>query len=165
MNEVLTEAETRRFWQYVVKGPGDRDCWIWVGAIADDGYGRFWTQRNGRSRVLRPHRVAFALATGVDLRQVPVVEHFVCDNPVCVHAGGDRFDHLAGGTQADNLARMARRGRGGGTPLMVRNRAATRAELAAKSRALRDAVRDGWDLDRIERALQQRDPLADPALW
>lgn len=38
-------AETRRFWSHVVRGPGEWDCWLWVGAIADDGYGRFWITR------------------------------------------------------------------------------------------------------------------------
>jgi hypothetical protein len=55
---VLGPDEVARFWRHVVKGPGERDCWIWVGAIGDDGYGRFWTTRDGRARVLRPHRVA-----------------------------------------------------------------------------------------------------------
>jgi hypothetical protein len=33
-------SEAERFWAKVVRGPGERDCWIWTGAIADDGYGR-----------------------------------------------------------------------------------------------------------------------------
>ena len=157
----LTGADVDRFWKRVVKGPGERDCWIWTGAIGDDGYGRFWTMQEGRARVLRPHRVAFSLAAGVPLEQLRVVEHLVCDNPICVHAAGDRFDHLAGGTQADNLARMGRRGRGGGTPLVVRDARTSRAALAARSRALRDAVRDGWDHARIDAALSD----AQPSLW
>ncbi|WP_375000064.1 hypothetical protein [Aeromicrobium sp. CTD01-1L150] len=148
---VLTATELVRFWSHVVKGPGQRDCWIWVGAIADDAYGRFWTQRAGRERVLRPHRVAYALATGADLSGVPVVEHMVCDNPICVRAAGDQRDHLSGGTQADNLRRMVTRGRAGmGGRRMGRQ---GRAERAARSRTLRAAVIDGWDAERIEAAL------------
>lgn len=163
---VLGPDEVARFWRHVVKGPGERDCWIWVGAIGDDGYGRFWTMRDGRARVLRPHRVAFSLATKIPLEDLPVVEHLVCDNPICVHAAGDRFDHLAGGTQADNLARMGQRGRGGGTPLIVRDAHTGRAQLAGRSRALRDAVRAGWDLQRIENALRTQQGARDASmLW
>ncbi|MGJ9414409.1 hypothetical protein ACHAAC_17045 [Aeromicrobium sp. CF4.19] len=154
---VLTDAEAVRYWQHVVKGPGERDCWIWVGAIADDGYGRFWTTRDERARVLRPHRIAFSLATGISLDELAVVEHLVCDNPICVRSAGDERDHLAGGTQADNLARMARRNRGGGKPLMVRPPGLGRAELAARSRAIREIVREGWDTERLARLLVDHD--------
>ena len=62
----LPDDEVRRFWSHVVKGPGERDCWCWVGAIADDGYGRFWTRTpEGGQKVLRPHRVTFAMAIAV----------------------------------------------------------------------------------------------------
>lgn len=29
-----------RFFSYVVKGEETHHCWIWTGAIGDDGYGR-----------------------------------------------------------------------------------------------------------------------------
>lgn len=162
----LGADEVARFWRHIVKGPGERDCWIWVGAIGDDGYGRFWTTRDGRDRVLRPHRIAFSLATAIPLEDLPVVEHLVCDNPICVHAAGDRFDHLAGGTQADNLARMGQRGRGGGTPLVIRDAHTGRAALAARSRALRNAVRDGWDAGRIADALRDvQGASVETTLW
>ncbi len=157
----LPDDEVRRFWSHVVKGPGERDCWCWVGAIADDGYGRFWTRTpEGGQKVLRPHRVTFAIATGRPLDRLGVVEHYVCDNPICVRASGDRFDHVSESTQGDNLRRMAARNRGGGTPLRVRPDRPGRAETAARSRALRDALKDGWDTDRIAAALTHQ-----PLLW
>lgn len=52
-----------RFWSHVVRGPKADDCWLWTGAIADDGYGRFWLTDDGRQRVVRPHRLALELAT------------------------------------------------------------------------------------------------------
>jgi hypothetical protein len=113
----LTADEVDRFWSRVVKGPRETDCWLWAGggtaAIADDGYGRFWISREGRQRVLRPHRVAWALAEGVSIDLSPVVEHVVCDNPICVRAEGTLLDHLEGSTQAANLSRIAQHGRGG----------------------------------------------------
>jgi hypothetical protein len=34
-------AEVERFTRFVLRGRGPRDCWLWTGAIADDGNGRF----------------------------------------------------------------------------------------------------------------------------
>ncbi len=74
----LTADEVDRFWSHVVKGPCEADCWIWTGAIGDDGYGRFWVQsrlHQMQPRVLRPHRVAWALAEGESI-DVPVRRRF-----------------------------------------------------------------------------------------
>ena len=81
-------VEVARFGAKVVRGPGPADCWLWTGAIADDGYGRFWIRRNGVVRVVRPHRYALALALQVGLDDVEVAEHAVCDVPICVGAEG-----------------------------------------------------------------------------
>ena len=43
----MNPHESARFWEKVIKGPGPSACWIWTGAIGDDGYGRFWTQTTG----------------------------------------------------------------------------------------------------------------------
>ncbi len=78
----LTADEVDRFWSRVVKGPRETDCWLWAGggtaAIGDDGYGRFWVSREGRQRVLRPHRVAWALAEGVSI-DLPLAESNVAE--------------------------------------------------------------------------------------
>lgn len=151
----LTEKDRARFFAKVVRGPAPGDCAIWVGAISEDGYGRFSIRRDGRQITVSAHRLAYAMAYDADLSTVPVVEHAVCDNPICVRASGDPLsDHLRASTQAANLARMGSRGRGGGAPLAYRWRSTDRASLAARSRRLRDAVKDGWDTDRIAAALQ-----------
>lgn len=152
--------EVARFWSHVVKGPGERDCWIWVGAISDDGYGRFWTIRHGKQSVYRPSRYAFQLAVGNVGRPGDVVEHLRCDNPICVRADGTELDHLAAGTQGDNLSRLAQRGRGHGW----RTGYSGRHELAARSRAIRAAVIDGWDEERIQTALETQVP-GQALLW
>lgn len=150
----FTAADVERFWTHVVRGPGARDCWIWVGSIGDDGYGRWWAKdERGHQRVLRPHRVALALSLHVDVDSLDVVEHLVCDNPLCVRASGDLGDHLAASNQRSNIAHAAARGRRGGRPLFVRLDHPTKEVMAARSRALRDAVRGGWDTERIEGAL------------
>lgn len=154
----LTATEIDRFWSRVVKGPRETDCFLWGrdgAAIGDDGYGRFWVSRDGMQRVLRPHRVALALAEGVSIDFHPVVEHVVCDNPLCVRADGTLLDHLAGSTQSANLSRIAQRGRAGARG--YRSRMLGREAMYRRSLALRAAVSDGWDDERIARALASVD--------
>lgn len=81
----------------------------------------------------------------------------LCDNPICVRTGARgggealaRYGPLAGppvvsGTQRDNLALMAMRGRNTDTAL-------TRRQRTQRSRALRAAVADGWDTERVAQA-------------
>lgn len=167
--------EIRRFEAKVVRGPG-LACWFWTGAIGDDGYGSFAIRRplsnvdgapmvnpaNGR-RLMREHvvsapRYALAAALGVAMGEVDVAEHVVCDEPICVRAHPGLVDggigHLSVSTQADNLQSMGRRGRGGGTPRPWHGRGPDRAARAARSRALRDAVKaHGWDPERMAEAV------------
>lgn len=151
----LTSSDVVRFWSHVVKGPHDSSCWIWIGAIAPDGYGRFWTGHEGQQRVLRPSRVALALAEGTSVDAHPVVEHLVCDNPLCVRASGTSLDHLLGSTQSANLARMVARGRH--LPHRRGLRSGGREDMYRRSRALRAAVRSGWDDELISQALAAYD--------
>lgn len=148
--------ELERFTRYVVKGPGP-SCWIWTGAIADDGYGRFWISRNGRQRVVRPHRYALALELGRPLTEDINALHEVCDNPICVRAS-DALGrpHVVAGTQAENLATMGAKGRGGGRP-SFQLYGADKAARAARSRALREAVRGGWNQRAVDLALLASD--------
>jgi len=111
--------------------------------------------RDGRQRVLRPHRVAWSLAEGVLIDLPPVVEHVVCDNPICVRAEGTLLDHLEGSTQAANLSRIAQHGRRGASG--YRSRMLGREAMYRRSRALRAAVADGWDDERVARALASVD--------
>ncbi|WP_068532241.1 HNH endonuclease [Tsukamurella pulmonis] len=136
VDPVQHAGELARFPEKVVRGPGER-CWIWVGAIADDGYGRFWVGRDGGPDVVRAHRYALAAYGGAPVPAGAIAMH-ECDNPLCVRVDGK---HVRAGTQTENLRHMARQGRGrywlwaGLSP----------AERAARSRRVRDAVRDGWD--------------------
>jgi hypothetical protein len=151
-------GEVARFWAKVVKGPGGKDCWIFTGAIADDGYGRFAIRRDGRERIVRPHRYAAALVLGVVLGPQDVVEHLRCDNPVCVRAELAETGHVWPSTQAENLRRMGQRARGGGAWWQWRWAATDRASLAARSRAQREAVRHGWDPVALRAALEAFQP-------
>lgn len=107
----MDTAELARFHAKVVRGPGPGDCWIWTGAIGDDGYGRFWTPTgDGGQRMIRAHR--YALATvhgGLDALDELHACH-TCDNPICVRAEDAPTSHLYAGTASENMADRSRRG-------------------------------------------------------
>jgi len=75
-------------------------CWIWMGAVRDDGYGAV----SGDYPTRTAHRLAKMLA-GAD---VPARMHVChrCDTPLCVNP-----NHLFVGTAFDNMADMTRKGR------------------------------------------------------
>lgn len=85
----------QRFWSKVYRGPAGA-CWIWLGAIADDGYGRYFLH-DGAGGMVRPHRYAYTLTYETELEELGELMH-VCDVPICVNP-----EHLAPGTHADNM--------------------------------------------------------------
>jgi len=138
--------------------PAAMTCAIWTGAIADDGYGRFSITRGGREYTVKPHRYAVALALGVPIAARQVIEHVVCDNPVCVHAHRDPLvGHIWPSTQSDNLRRMQAKGRGHRWWLR-RWSGLARAERTERSRQLAAAVRGGWDDNAVRAVLLRIDP-------
>jgi hypothetical protein len=81
----------QRFWAKVIKTD---DCWIWIGAIGSEGYGRF---TDDIPKTIAPHRYSYKLKHGA-IPEGMVVRH-MCHNPLCVNPV-----HLKLGTQEQNIA-------------------------------------------------------------
>lgn len=157
-------GDVERFWSYVLRGPEAGDCWFWTGAIADDGYGRFWTAdatRTSGQQVHRPHRFAYALATGDRLTPEDLLCHS-CDIPLCVRVAAE---HVGLGDQRTNMLERTRRGRHASGVTIWRWRGISRTQRVARSRELRQVLRaHGWDRDRIHAVLSGQDSNT-PTLW
>lgn len=88
-----------RYWAKVSKS---EDCWLWLGASHDDGYGHIKAGVGGR--VLLAHRVAYVAFVGPLLPGMLVCHR--CDTPACV-----RPEHLFLGDHATNAQDRNSKGR------------------------------------------------------
>jgi hypothetical protein len=131
----MTATEQERFWSHVIKGPLPDDCWIWTGAISDDGYGRFWTQDGDGQKVVRPQRYAYEQATGQPLPPRIDLLHS-CDIPICVHATETPEEsHLFEGTHRVNMIDRTQKGRDANRWSNGRLYGTSREERVQRSRA------------------------------
>ena len=125
----------QRFWSLVARFSGLLPynhpefvlCWKWNGRLNVYGYGDLTvTVKRAKPQTLKAHRIAWEVATGVELTQDQQVLH-TCDNPACVRndAAGlyfvngmprQRCGHLWLGNRYDNLRDMVAKGRGVGYP-------------------------------------------------
>ena len=149
----MNQREETRFWEKVIKGPDPGACWIWVGAIGDDGYGRFWTQTPGSGqRMLRAHRAAAEIIYGTEAITDQLVTH-LCDNPLCVRAELDGAGHLFIGTHAENMSEREHRGRGNLHNPLWRHQG--RAARAAAARLLRaHTIQNGYEQQKIDELIR-----------
>lgn len=148
------DATAQRFYSYVVKGTAPEHCWIWTGAIGDDGYGRFWVKDpDGKQRVYRAHRWALEQAQPVDHPQQMHGLHR-CDNPLCVRATADAGSHLYWGSRSENMADRSARGRSNFQVLGKLDPAARRKRAKA-AQLLRDYTRaHGYDQGKVDELMK-----------
>lgn len=95
-----------RLWRNVIRG-SPQECWPWVGKSRLSGYGFIGRGGRGTGKLLA-HRAAWEVTYGPipdsDEYHGTVVRH-TCDNRLCCNP-----QHLALGTQADNVRDMDVRG-------------------------------------------------------
>lgn len=94
----LSRPVDERFWEKVEKAD---NCWVWRGTLLPTGYGAMRIL----DRMILAHRLSYILLHG----SIPPglqIDH-LCRNRACV-----RPDHLEAVTQAENLMRIPRPGRG-----------------------------------------------------
>ena len=166
MSGPVPVSAEERFWSHVVKGPAPVDCWIWTGAIGDDGYGRFWVpQDDGGQRAMRPQRWLYEHITGIALHPTVLLLH-ACDVPLCVHVDVDpAVSHLAPGTHRANMLERTQRGRHRNASTALRFAGLPRSERVRLSRDLREAFRDHrWDADAV-RVCKTGIAADTPTLW
>lgn len=150
----MKKTNIERFNSFIVKGEASHHCWIWCGAIGDDGYGRFWVKsEDGKQRVYRAHRYAMTLLHG---REIDVEEYVLhrCDNPLCVKVTDDDSTHLRLGDHSMNMMERSERGRSNFQVL----RLGTKKERAGAARSLRDSVRlHGYNHDLVQQFVYKLD--------
>lgn len=149
----MNRHEEKRFWEKVIKGPTRNACWLWVGAIGDDGYGRFWTQaETGKQCMLRAHRAAAEIIYGHNAIAGKLVTH-LCDNPLCVRAENSREGHLFIGTHTENMTERETRGRGNLHNPLWRHQGRTARTTAA--RTLRaHTLQNGYDQQQVDELIR-----------
>lgn len=95
----MSAGDIQRFWSKVdVRGPGE--CWAWLGAISNTGYGAFYLG----GKLTTAHRVAHDFAHGPVPEGLEVMHS--CDCRECVNP-----KHLSAGTRKQNVADMRAKGR------------------------------------------------------
>jgi len=129
----------------VLRGPG---CAWWLGALGEDGYGRFACRSGSTVRVLSAHRWVWEHDLGL-LPHGVLLRHS-CDETNCV-----RLDHLVPGDHPANMADMCARGRQGGP--WHRGRADIRGP-AGRARAIRAVLQAGWDPHHLGEVMSAGDP-------
>lgn len=99
----LNEREIICFLSKVNIKDGDV-CWNWKASLMNSGYGQFLYTREGKTKNISAHRMAFQLFKG-EIPSGMQVNH-TCDNKRCVNP-----IHLYIGTQSENLYDAVNRGR------------------------------------------------------
>lgn len=110
------EAVLRRYFEKIDYGFEPDDCWIWLGALSDEGYGDFYLA----GRTVRAHRVGYIWRNGAPSEDAPFLDHVNCIGRFCVSP-----THLEPVDNAENQRRRRNHG-------AIRQRFLRSAELALR---------------------------------
>lgn len=97
MGSCLDDVKLGRFWSRIDRR-GPDECWEWIGAVTDNGYGRFSPRINGVMHRQMAHRVSYEALVGA-IPEGLVLDH-LCRNRRCVNP-----THLEPVTQLENVMR------------------------------------------------------------
>lgn len=101
--DYISDEDRQRFWQKVVKRPGRKACWLWLGkGRVGWGYGSIRIGRD--SAATTSSRAAWRIQRGAIPKGLCVLHS--CDNPLCVRAS-----HLFLGTRRQNSEDMFKKNR------------------------------------------------------
>lgn len=92
----FTEEQSKRFWAKVNK-KGDNECWEWIAAKNNKGYGQFRIGGVSKST----HRISYIIHKG-EMPDGLMICH-TCNNPTCINP-----NHLYAGTGKDNMKQSVR---------------------------------------------------------
>lgn len=95
-----TANDKHRFWSKVIKSSLPDGCWLWIGAVQDNGYGRFKFE----DKIHLAHRISWLFTYGE--WPEPCCLH-KCDVRNCVSTF-----HLFEGSYSDNNSDCISKGRG-----------------------------------------------------
>lgn len=99
-------SRIEKFWRNVDRSGGNESCWLWLGRLDEDGYGRHWWRLTGTHSA---HRISWMLTHGPIPEDRPIIDH-VCRNRRCCNP---HINHLEPVTHMDNVRRgVAARMRG-----------------------------------------------------
>ncbi len=123
------------------------ECWFWTGALSGSGHGRLRVPAHLCSRVVASHVYGYQLTYGalrITESGLPLIRH-TCDNASCHRPG-----HWLQGDEAANARDYRARAGDPFSPLRDKRGAGGRAR--AVRAAIRQAQRDGRDVERAIRS-------------
>lgn len=101
----LVVGEEARFFAKVSKL--SEGCWIWLGNLDNDMYGRHTIHRDGKKLTIGAHIYSWQLHNNHTITKgIGLEVCHTCDHPYCVNP-----DHLFLGTKSDNMQDMIQKGK------------------------------------------------------